>query len=91
MTALSWALGAAYALLDWALLRLEPERASRVLAAGLGGRYALTVAVLGAAVLIPAVDAVAVVLPLIAQKALLVLAALLPKRKKDTENDEGPR
>lgn len=82
------AVGITYAAADWWLLRYvakkaasDPERSGSLLGAGLAARYLFTIAVLAAALLIPGIDAVWVIIPLIAQKVLIVISALIPKEK----------
>lgn len=84
---LSWALGIAYAAADWLLLRRimkkavqQPQRAGKLVAWGLAGRYLLTAAVLAVALLLPGLDPLGVVVPLILQKAAAVVWSLLPSR-----------
>lgn len=80
--------GVLYAFLDALLLHVvtkqavkHKKRASSIISAGFLVRYLLTGAVLASALFISALDAVGVVLPLILQKAALVLLALIPKKK----------
>ena len=65
---LSWALGIAYAAADWLLLRRimkkavqQPQRAGKLVAWGLAGRYLLTAAVLAVALLLPGLEPLGVV------------------------------
>lgn len=81
--------GCIYALADALMLRFvmkkaqrTPEKSSKIVMLGLGSRYLLTIAVLGFAFLIPAIDVLWVVLPLIAQKVFVVLLAMLPSKQK---------
>lgn len=82
------AVGIVYAAADWWLLRYvakkaaaDPKHSGTLLSAGLAARYLFTVAVLAAALLIPGINAVWVIIPLIAQKVLIVIFALIPRRK----------
>ncbi len=84
---LSWALGIAYAAADWLLLRRimkkavqQPQRAGKLVAWGLAGRYLLTAAVLAVALLLPGLEPLGVVVPLILQKVAAVVWSLLPSR-----------
>ena len=92
---LSWALGIAYAAADWLLLRLimkralqQPKRAGKMVTWGLAGRYLLTIAVLTFALLVPGLDPLGVVVPLIVQKAAAVVYSLLPDRKTRQKSGE---
>lgn len=54
----------------------EPDKAGFWLTAGMGMRYALTVLVLGGALFMPQMNAVAIILMLLLQKILLTICAL---------------
>ena len=79
-------LGTAWALIDVWLLRRAikrayavPKQAQRIIAATLAARYLLTFAVLVAALLLPGVDALGAVIPLIIQKIAVAVMALRHK------------
>ncbi len=95
---LSWALGIFYAVIDWLLLRLvikkasqRPEQAHRLVMGGLLGRYLLTIGVLTFALLMPQLDPLGVVVPLILQKVAAVGFSLLPNhggRSSESREEE---
>lgn len=78
--------GTAWALIDvWFLRRAVkkasafPDQAQRLMTVTLVARYLLTFAVLVAALLIPGVDALGVVIPLMVQKVAVAVMALRQK------------
>ena len=79
----SWAVADAWIL--WRGMkaaRRQADRAGALIARTLLGRYLLAGGVLAFALLFNRVDAVGVILPLILQKAILVAAALIVKKKE---------
>lgn len=77
-------IGIPYAVADTLLFRWvtrravsSPEHAASILSRGLLGRYALTIAVLAIALLVPQINALGVVVPLIVQKTLLIISSVL--------------
>ena len=57
----------------------RPENASKSVTRGFAARYLLVFAVLAIALLVPGINPLGVVLPLIVQKVVLVIAAAVKK------------
>ncbi|WP_195277194.1 ATP synthase subunit I [Anaerotruncus rubiinfantis] len=57
----------------------RPENASKIVTRGFAARYLLVFAVLAIALLVPGINPLGVVLPLIVQKVVLVIAAAIKK------------
>ena len=99
------AAGCAWAAADALLLRYAakkaakaPERAGTLVMLGFAARWFFTVALIALALILPQLDAVGALLPLIAQKLLLARVAARPRRLKTAapraggaRKEDGPK